>query len=179
MKDITSDLKGLIGIVQQLSVHGYLVGVSIFLASFFAPLPAHGQNEIIISKDEMDFVFSLTQEQWDQYATEFVAPEGWTIRSKPLATGTVVMAFNRQMQIGLSTQPLFYTTSTYPKFVLVGNWYEEGLLPETPATYDGSEFQHGIDQGIAYDLGDSYEFSTSMTQQEPIVMIQIMVWLKK
>lgn len=164
---------------RQLSVYGFVVGASIFLISFFVPLSSHGQNEIIISKDEMDFVFSLTQKQWDKYASEFVVPEGWTIRSSPISTGTVVMAINSQLEIGISTQPLFQTTSTYPEFVLVGNWYAEGLLPETSATYDGSEFQHGIDQGIALDLGNSYEFSTSMIQQEGVVMLQIMVWQKK
>ena len=136
------------------------------------------QQEFIVNKGEVDFVFAQTRDTWNAYAEEFYAPPGWTNRLTALESGTLVMTVRNDAQIGLSVQPLFDNSVDRPTFVIIGNWYAEGWLPETPNSYEGSTFKRNIDAGVAMDLGNEYGYSTSLHQRSELLFLQILIWKK-
>jgi len=107
-------------------------------------------QEPIISKPDADKIFALTREEWERYARQVTAPDGWTLRLQPFNTGTMIVRFNQSTGIGTSVQALFTNDQEPPRRILVGRYYPVGFMRIT------WEVVKWIEQAARFELGPAY-----------------------
>jgi hypothetical protein len=107
-------------------------------------------QERIISKPDADMIFAFTRAEWERYARQVTAPEGWTLRLQPFDTGTMIARFNQSTGIGKSVQALFINDQGPPIRIFVGNYYPVGFMRIS------REVVKHIEQATRLDLGPAY-----------------------
>lgn len=107
-------------------------------------------QEPIISKTDADKIFAFTRAEWERYARQATAHEGWTLRLQPFDTGTMIARFNQSTGIGKSVQALFTNDHEPPIRILVGSYYPVGSMRIT------WEVVKQIEQAARVDLGSAY-----------------------
>jgi len=107
-------------------------------------------QERIISKPDADMIFDFTRAEWERYARQVTAPEGWTLRLQPFDTGTMIARFNQSTGIWKSVQALFTSDQESPRRILVGSYYPVGFMRIT------WEVVKRIEQTARLDLGPAY-----------------------
>jgi hypothetical protein len=132
---------------------GFTVGV--LALSQLAAGAEQAAQERIISKPDADMIFAFTRVEWEKYARQVTAPEGWTLRLQPHDTGTVIASVNRSTGIGTSVQPLFKDNQGPPTMLVVGSYYPRGVLRIT------GELIKDIEQAARLDLGPAYSVSAN------------------
>ena len=107
-------------------------------------------QERIISKADADMIFAFTRAEWERYARQVTAPEGWTLRLQPFDTGTMIARFNHSTGIGEFVQALFTNDQGPPRRIFVGSYYPVGSLRIT------GKVVKQIEQAARLDLGPAY-----------------------
>lgn len=131
------------------------------------PLPEH---DAIISKVDVDYIFSLKRREWETYAEHMAHPDGWRVRLSTHDTGTAVMAFDPHTGWGLSVQPLYRNEVDSPDMLIVGSYYPMGMLQSfTP------ELRERLEQEAQQDLGENYSVSVTHTELPPWEGIELRV----
>ena len=127
--------------------------LTLIVLAFFIGCAATSQaQERIVSKSDADEIFALDKAGWETRVRKYVHPQGWTIRLKPLPTGTGLMSFDRATGMGLSIQPLFEEgTNGSPIALIVTSSFMLGS-PITPR----SDSAEGIEHEAKADLGRAY-----------------------
>jgi hypothetical protein len=126
--------------------------------------------EKIVSKQDADYIFSLTKSQWEAYAQKMVHPEGGEIKLSLHDTGTSVMAFDPKTGFGLSAQPLYDNETSPLEMLIVGSYFPLGSLPEFT-----DELKREIEAEAKKDLGVKYEVSANYTETPPLEGIELMI----
>jgi len=125
--------------------------------------------EQIISKQEVDHLFSLTKSQWQTESVKFVAPSsvGKTTES---TSGNLVAAYDPSTGIGRFTQPLYPNENEPPALVIMGFYYPPGSLPPMTA-----ELQKDIETQVQTELGDDYsvQLRYSKTEDHECIELQL------
>ena len=80
---------------------------------------AASAQEKILNKDDVDYIFSLTREEWEAYSKKMIHPQRWELRLSPQTTGTGVMAYDSQSGMGLGIQPLYGDYTNPPDMLIV------------------------------------------------------------
>jgi len=137
------------------------------------PIMNAANAEKIISKEDADYIFSLNRAGWEAYARRMVHPDGWKVRLALHDTGTSVMAFDGNTNLGLSVQPLFGGDEGPPMELIVGSWYPLGFLP--PFIDD---FRKSLEKEAAKDLGQRYSVRASYTKVPPFEGIELTITRK-
>lgn len=70
----------------------------------------------IISKSDVDLIFSMKKIVWESYAPRIV-DQKLKIKLKRINTGTGVMAFDPDTGMGLSIQPFYINDTSPPRYV--------------------------------------------------------------
>ncbi len=138
---------------QQLpgALSAYVIAFVLFFGVFFAAAAGVSRaQENIISKKEVDYVFSLTKPQWETVSKQFFAP-GWTTKSHKFDTGSMVFGLDTSTGFGLSIKPFYQNDRDPPDGVMVGNYYPLGALP--PMT---DELKKDMEAATQKDLGPTY-----------------------
>jgi hypothetical protein len=86
--------------------------------------PSYAEN--MISKDDADFIFSLTRSQWEAYARRVIHPWGWETRVAAVSTGSVMMSIHVQNGMALSVRSIFSDDHSTPDMLIVGGWHVTG-----------------------------------------------------
>lgn len=116
-------------------------------------LPHSFAQERVINKSETDEIFALDKAGWEKRARQFVHPQGWSVRLKPVSTGTGVMSFDRATGMGLTIQPLFRDESkSPPNALVVTSHYPLGGPMAVPKSAVDS-----IERDARADLGEEYD----------------------
>src|SRR5262249_1176935 len=111
----------------------------------------------IISKTDVDKIFAFTRAEWERYARQATALEGWTLRLQPFDTGTMIARFNQSTGIGKSVQALFTNDQEPPIRILAGSYYPVGSRRIT------WEVVKQIEQAARLDLGSAYSVWVNTT----------------
>ena len=127
-------------------------------------------SETIISKEDADYIFSLTRPQWEAYAQRMVHPEGWEQRLSPHDTGTSVMANDPKTGFGLSVQPLYNNETSPLNMLIVGSYFPLGTFSRFT-----DERKHEIAAAAKKDLGQKYEVSAIFAKRPPFEVVELMV----
>lgn len=127
-------------------------------------------SERVISKEDADYIFSLTRSQWEAYAQRMVHPEDWEVRFSPHDTGTSVMAYDPKTSLGLSVQPLYGKETSPPDMLIVGSYFPLGTYPRFT-----DELKRKIEAASKKDLGARYEVLASYTKMPPFEGVKLMV----
>ena len=114
-------------------------------------------QEPIISKTDADKIFAFTRAEWERYARQATASEGWTLRLQPFDTGTMIARFNQFTGSGKSIQALFTNDHEPPIRILVGSYYPVGSRRIT------WEVVKQIEQAARLDLGSAYSVWVNTT----------------
>jgi hypothetical protein len=120
-------------------------------------------QERVISKPEVDEIFSLTRDAWEARVKTYVAPEGWVLRPMATSGATGIAAFDRTTGLGLSTQPLFVDDEpkARPTTLIVSSWFPLG----SPLAVSLSKAMRDIERNTKADLGDGYDVSTRLADR--------------
>jgi len=129
--------------------------------------------EIIINKQDADYIFSLNRGEWEAYAKRMVHPDGWKVRLSPHDTGTGVMSFDANTGLGLSVQPLYSDDKGPPTMLIVGSYYPLGFLPDFT-----DAFKISLEKDASDDLGPAYSVTASYTKIPTSEGIELMVTKK-
>jgi hypothetical protein len=105
-----------------------------------------------ISKPDADMIFAFTRAEWERYARQVTAPEGWTLRLQPFDTGTMIARFNQSTGIGKSVQALFANDQEPPIRILVGSYYPVGFMRITTEVLKQTEQAARLELGPAYSV---------------------------
>jgi hypothetical protein len=117
--------------------------------------------ESIISKVDVERIFSMRKAEWEAYAPR-IADSKWKVRLKQVETGTGVMAFDPSTGMGLSIQPLYIDDNGPPTMLVVGSFYPVGRIPANLAALE-REFE----QEAQRDLGHLYAVSAQYVKMPP------------
>ena len=128
------------------------------LAFLSIVITLHAAQETIISKKDADFVFGLTNLEWEKNAPKFFAP-GWVVRSSKHETGTGVAAFNPEEWLRNLCSTLYRNDREKPEMVIVGNYFPMGALP--PMTDD---LKRSMELDAQKDLGAAYHVRINFTK---------------
>lgn len=131
------------------------------LLMMLTPLSGVLAAETIISKADVDRIFSMRKTEWDAYAPRIADPT-WKIRLQPTSTGIGVMAFDPSTGMGLSIQPLYPDDKSPPMMLVVGSFYPLGKLPAHLAVA-----KRDIEQVAQRDLGGKYSVSARYVRPSP------------
>ena len=136
-------------------------------------------KETIISKADADHIFSLTRNEWEEYAKKIIHPLGWEVRLYPTSTGTGVMSGDPNSGIFLAVQPVYYEIQGTdnikpPNMLRVGSYYPPGTLPEFT-----DEFKNGVENASMKDLGPNYLVSASYADHSPLEGIMLTIIKKR
>lgn len=117
--------------------------------------------ENVISKKDADSIFAMKRGKWEQTAPRYAYPN-WEMKLKKLDTGSMVAAFDNSNGYGLSIQPIYLDTKSFPLSLIVGSFYPKGTMTEDFAT-----MQKQIEADAEKDLGQSYEVSAKYIVVSP------------
>src|SRR4029453_17550985 len=109
-------------------------------------------GKAVISKPDADMIFAFTRAEWERYARQATAPEGWTVRLQPFDTGTMIARFNHSTGIGEFVQALFTNDQGPPRRIFVGSYYPVGSLRITGKVVTQIEKAARVDLGPAYSV---------------------------
>ena len=127
-------------------------------------------REAIISKQETDYIFSLTKSGWEAYARRMVSPEGWEIRLFSFDTGTVVVTLGPSAATGQRIQPLYRDDSTPPDMLIVARYYPLGTVGEFT-----DQLKQHIEAGARQGLGQRYAVSASYSREGLLEMVELTI----
>ena len=130
---------------------------------------AQGSQELAISKDDTDLIFSLDKEGWEKYAEEFEHP-GSEVRLASLDTGTLIMAYDHSSGVALAIQPLYKTDQDLPQMLIVGNYFP---LDTTSIFDDG--LKEEIKSSASKDLGTKYSVTVKISKTERWQKVQVYI----
>ena len=133
-----------------MSLRGLVVAV-VFLAVSAVAIAAGP----LLSRDEVDSLFSLSRPEWEARAPRFVA-DGWKVRLMPVSTGTGVLAFNPGTGFGLSVQPFFAEGEASPRLLVVGSFFPVGQLPDLSGQVPSMQEAAQRDLGAGYAVTARY-----------------------
>ena len=134
---------------------------------------AASAQEKILNKDDADYIFSLTREEWEAYAKKMVHPQGWELRLSPHTTGTGVMAYDSQSGMGLAIQPLYGDYTNPPDMLIVSSFYPLGTLPNFT-----DEFKKSLEKEAMKDLGPHFSVSASYVKMSRLEGVRLKVTKK-
>ena len=134
-----------------------LLALMASLLSFAGSLAA----ESIISKVDVERIFSMRKAEWEAYAPRIADPK-WKVRLTQVGTGTGVMAFDPSTGMGLSIQPLYIDDKGPPTMLVVGSFYPAGRIPA-----DLAASQREVEQEAQQDLGHLYAVSARYVKMPP------------
>lgn len=117
--------------------------------------------ESIISKADVERIFSMRKAEWEAYAPRIADPK-WNVQLKRVDTGTGVMAFEPSTGMGLSIQPLYLDDKDPPTMLIVGSFYPIG---RTPGNLAASERE--MEQEAQRHLGHVYAVSARYVKLPP------------
>lgn len=141
--------------------------VTLALAFLCIGLELQAAQESIISKKDADFVFGLSELEWEKNAPKFFAP-GWDVRLSKHETGTGVAAYNPSNGYGVSVQPIYRNDRDKPEMVIVGNYFPVGALP--PMTED---MKRSLESAARKDLGPAYSVRLTYSKTEKLELIEL------
>ena len=118
---------------------------------------ANGQPDVLLSKADVDRVFSFNKKQWSEAAGQMMSPI-WNVRVHEHDSGAEIIGFDPDSGIGLSVMPFFRDDSRPPDMVIVGNYFPFGTLPPmTDVLKREMEIVASKEIGAAYSLTVKYE----------------------
>lgn len=110
----------------------------------------NGNRGRILSKEEVDRVFSLTKLQWKEFASTFFAP-AWILKYFEYDSGVSVSGFDPTTGFGFSLQPLYQNDTNPPFMVIVGNYFPSGIVVFT------AEMKKELRAEVKAALGPTYK----------------------
>jgi hypothetical protein len=111
----------------------------------------NGSHEKLLTKAQVDEVFSFTRPQWEAGAAVRFVPMGWHVQFSRHDTGLQVIGYEPLTGFGFSVQPLYANDTDSPVVVIIGNYFLYGKLP--PMTED---LQKDIETAAKSSLGPAY-----------------------
>ena len=126
--------------------------------------------EQIISKQEVDHLFSLTKPQWQTESVKFVAlvAPGSVGKTAEYTSGNLLAAYDPSTGIGRFIQPLYPNEKEPPFLVIVGFYYPPGSLPPMTA-----ELQKDIEMQVQTELGGDYSVQLRYSKTEDHESIEL------
>jgi hypothetical protein len=131
------------------------------LLVMLTPLSAGLAAETVISKADVDLIFSMRKAEWEAYAPRVADPK-WKIQFQQTSTGIGVMAFDPSTGTALSIQPLYLDDKTPQTMLVVGSFYPRGKRPAHLAAA-----QDDIEREAQQDLGRGYSVSARFVRPSP------------
>ena len=125
--------------------------------------------ETLITKSDVDRVFSLNKAQWAETAALMIAP-GWTLHITDHHTGAHIIGFSPDKGVGLSIQPFFRDEKRPPDMVVVGNYFPLGLLP--PMT---EQLKREMEALVQKEISSAYSLNLKHEIQDKMEMIEIVI----
>ncbi len=117
--------------------------------------------ENIVSKEDADYIFTLSKDQWNDYASKLTMP-GMEVRFQKTEDGVIVVsAMNTKTNIGLSIRPMFELSDNKPDLLIVVSIYPLGALIDTDR-----KFMKSIEVGAQEDLGAGYKVVSEYNAEE-------------
>jgi hypothetical protein len=129
--------------------------------------PSYAEN--MISKDDADFIFSLTRSEWEAYARRVVHPWGWETRVTAMSTGSVMMSIHVQNGMALSVRPIFSDDHSTPDMLIVGGWHVTGTSSFTES------LKQSINQAVRHDLGPAYSVSVNFERVSRFDVVELTI----
>jgi hypothetical protein len=111
---------------------------------------ANAKPELLLSKVDVDRVFSVNPAQWQEFAPQMVTP-GWDVRYVPHDSSFQIICFDPSTRIGLSVKPYFKDAKSLPNMVILGNYFPLGTIP--PIT---EELKKGLESIVQKNIGAAY-----------------------
>ena|ERR1700731_3299514 len=140
------------------------------IAEEYPTLGGEQTTEKVITKSDVDYIFSLDRAGWESYVERMVHPDGWQVERSHHETGTVVGAFDRTTSMGLSTQPLYSDATSPPKMLVVTSYYPLGKLGAFMPTRKAE-----LEKAAQDDLGSDYTVTVRNFSQPPLEGIELQV----
>ena len=94
----------------------------------------NGSHEKLLTKAQVDEVFSFTRPQWEAGAAVRFVPMGWHVQFSRHDTGLQVIGYEPLTGFGFSVQPLYANDTDPPIMVIIRNYF----LPGKIAANDGA-----------------------------------------
>lgn len=132
----------------------------LLLALFVTCAPIHAAEKIV-SKANVELIFSMKKAEWEAYAPRIADPK-WKIKLKRVDTGIGVMAFDPTTGMGMSIQPLYIDGNSPPEILVVGSFYPKNKLPPNLP-----DLRADIEKEAQRDLGYHYAVTARYVQLSP------------
>ena len=129
-------------------------------------------SETIISKQDVDHIFSMTKPEWEAYAQSVQYPATWEVALSRHDTGVGLMAFDRSTRYGLSVQPLYHDDKSPPDMLVVGSYYPDGTFPEFT-----EKLKKEIEEAAKQELGPRYSATAMYVKLPPFEGVELTVFM--
>jgi hypothetical protein len=128
------------------------------------------QLKTIVSKTDVDYIFSMARSQWESYVKGLARPEGWTFRFDPSDEGTSLFAQDRVAGIALTIKPYYDNAIDPPEVLFILRHYALGKGPKFSA-----DFKRDLEEKTKKDLGPGYSVSAAYTKAPPFEEVELII----
>lgn len=138
----------------------------IFLLLLFTSCVVNAEQ--LISKAEVDYIFSMNHEDWEIHVREIRAPDGWNQSFNTIESGTAIMSFNSNTGYGRSIKPFFNKLTQMPDSLIIGRYYSPNTLPD-----DIEKLRNDVSRQAIIELGEGYSTDVIISNTPPLKGVEL------
>lgn len=125
----------------------------------------------IITKQEVDYIFSIDKYQYELYIRGIVPPDDWKVQINRMTTGSSMMSINPDSGFAMLLKPVFYDTENPPTKLIVGSFFHDRRVP-----LHMDNIMDDIHQTIANELGNDYSVKVQRTSSVPLIGMELHIF---